>query len=295
MDFRDLEAFVSITKIGSMTAAADYLHLSQPALSRRIQGIEEELDCTLFERIGMKMIMTPAGKVFLQRCLSIIAEMKDTLREVSMAAGNPISFSIGMVDILAETRFTLKFRDFYNLYPSMEMRLYSMTNDKISDLIANGQVDIGFRYYQDRKVKNVEQIKIGQERLVVVSAKNTQLISNPCRPEDLHKVRWITFPKEDVSGSIFASHLNFNLTSHHVVEGIRIEVGSLSAQKRLVEADLGLGFLPLSSIVNEINMDSLQVVEIPEFEAYFPIMVMYRKSSPVIQLIEKFIDFTSTE
>lgn len=293
MDFRDLEAFVSITKLGSMTAAADYLHLSQPALSRRIQGIEEELDCVMFERVGMKMILTPAGKVFLQRCVSIMADMKETLREVNVAALNPRHFSIGMVDILAETRLTLKFRDFYNQYPAMEMHLHTAGNDKISELVANGQVDIGLRYFQVSKVKHVEQIKIGSERLVIIAASNTKLVPNPCNPRDLQNVRWITFPSGDGLGSILTSFLNFNLLSNNVTEGMRIEVGSLSAQKRLVAADFGLCFLPESSVEDEMNMKSLRIVTIPSFEVTIPIMAIYRTSSAVIDLIENFIDITS--
>ncbi|MGM0884135.1 MAG: LysR family transcriptional regulator [Bacillota bacterium] len=295
MDFRDLEVFVTITKLGSITAAADYLHLSQPTLSRRIRGLEENLGYELFERVGSKLVLTPAGKVCLERCISFMADMKEMTNEMRLASHNVQTFSIGMVDILAETRFSLIFKDFCKLYPSIDIHLYTAENDKISELVANGEVDLGIKYFQEKKVKNIEQIKIDNEQLGVIAAHNSKYVTEPFSPLQLNKAKWITFPRRDAFGSIIASVQHFNLMLNNTTENNHLEIGSLTAQKKLAEADLGLCLLPLSSVVDEVQSQKLQVVNTPSPEINIPIIALYRVSSPVIELIEIFVDLTSNE
>ncbi|GIN90638.1 LysR family transcriptional regulator [Siminovitchia terrae] len=295
MDFRDLESFVTVAKLGNLTAASKLLHISQPALSRRIKGIEAELGFTLFERVGSKLILSSVGDVFLKHSISISNQMKEAIREMNEVLDQPNSFTIGMADVLVETKFARKFSDFCQLNSHSNIHLYTTVNDRISESIMNGQLDIGFRYFQDHSIKDVEQIKVGRERLIAVSAFNSKLVDSNCILQDLNDIRWITFPAENSSGSIFTSILDSHLLLNNVKEGTRIEVSSLSAQKRLAESDYGLCFLPKSTIEDEIKQKKLQTLSIPSFETEIPIMAIYRTSSMVVELIESFVDLISIE
>lgn len=62
MDIRQLRSFVAVVDHGTMTAAGKALHISQPPLSAQIKSLEEELDCTLFDRTTRKMELTEAGR-----------------------------------------------------------------------------------------------------------------------------------------------------------------------------------------------------------------------------------------
>ncbi len=286
---------MQVNAYGSISAAAEHLHLSQPAVSRRISFLEKDLGYELFERVGPKLVLTPAGKVFLKYCISFIADMKEMEHTMRSVSENLQTFTIGMVDILAETRLSIVFRDFCQMYPSVDIHLYTASNDKIAEMVANGQVDLGIKYFQDSHVKNLEQIKIGNEQLAIIAAHNSQYSKDSHSVQQLADARWITFPKEDPFGSIIASFQHYNRLLYKKTASRQLEIGSLTMQKRLVEADLGLCILPLDSVADEVHAGKLQVLQTPMPEINFPIIAQYRVTSPVIEFIEIFLDLTSME
>ena len=77
MEIAQLQAFVSVAQNGSFSITAIELHLTQPAISRRISTLEEDLSCKLFDRIGHRIQLTEAGKRLLPRAISILQELED--------------------------------------------------------------------------------------------------------------------------------------------------------------------------------------------------------------------------
>lgn len=293
MELRDIEAFIAIGRLGSVTAAAEHLHLTQPAVSQRIKRIEEELGFSVFERLGSKMILTYPGEFFLRKCISLTTELSESIQEVKQMTSPPYTYSIGISDILAETSFVDKIRDFCQAHPSLNIRLFTIHNDEVSHLIASGEIDVGFRYYKEQNIKSIEQIKVGDEKIIVIAAKNTEII--PVNPSIQHfsGVKWITYPKSISSGTIFSSILHSFLLLNHVQEYSTNEIDSLTVQKALVESDLGLGFVPEASIQQEIKFGTLQAIDIPSFENVIPIMALYRFTSLNIPLTEELVNIIS--
>ncbi len=86
MDLRRLKTFVTVAEHGTVLRAAQLLHITQPALSRQIGGLEQELGFDLFERIGRRLLLTPRGEQFLRDSRSLLAhartlgERAETLR-----------------------------------------------------------------------------------------------------------------------------------------------------------------------------------------------------------------------
>ncbi|MGB5065240.1 MAG: LysR family transcriptional regulator, partial [Candidatus Competibacter sp.] len=93
MDIAGLQAFVTIADSGSFSLAAGRLHLTQPAVSKRLAALEAELDTRLFDRLGRAVRLTEAGGMLLPRALRILAEVDDTgraLRNLSGAVAGPL-------------------------------------------------------------------------------------------------------------------------------------------------------------------------------------------------------------
>ncbi len=76
LDSRKLLAFSTLARVGSFTLAAKELNLTQSAVSHAIKALEKDLEVRLFERIGRKVTITPAGRQLLQHTHVILAEMK---------------------------------------------------------------------------------------------------------------------------------------------------------------------------------------------------------------------------
>ncbi|MFF5138212.1 LysR family transcriptional regulator [Streptomyces sp. NPDC013157] len=94
MELRVLEYFLSIVDLGSVTAAAHEVHVTQPSLSRQIRHLERELGLTLFRRGEGPLKLTPAGRAFLPVARDVIARARlarDTARSMASGAGVPLT------------------------------------------------------------------------------------------------------------------------------------------------------------------------------------------------------------
>ena len=80
MDSTDLETFVAVAEDRSFSRAAERLHLTQPAVTKRIKRLEESLGTDLFDRIGRRVELTQGGALLLPRAQSLLAEIADTRR-----------------------------------------------------------------------------------------------------------------------------------------------------------------------------------------------------------------------
>ena len=86
MELDQVETFVAIVRRGGFTRAASTLHLSQPAVSRRLELLERELGAPLFERLHSGVVLTEAGRAFLPHAESLLASMRDGVDMVTSPA-----------------------------------------------------------------------------------------------------------------------------------------------------------------------------------------------------------------
>src|SRR5262252_762111 len=87
LELDHVEAFVAIVRRGGFTRAAATLHLSQPAISRRVRLLEQELGAPVFERIRSGIILTDAGRAFLPHAEALLASMRDGVDAVAALRG----------------------------------------------------------------------------------------------------------------------------------------------------------------------------------------------------------------
>ena len=87
MDITALKAFLAVADSGSFSLAAERLFLTQPAISKRIAALEEELGARLFDRIGRTISLTEAGRALLPRARNILVDIEDSVRAISNLSG----------------------------------------------------------------------------------------------------------------------------------------------------------------------------------------------------------------
>lgn len=144
MEFRTLSYFLMIAREGTISGAAQVLHLSQPTLSRQMQELERELGCTLFERGKRRIELTEAGMRLRSRAEEIVdlvdrTEQEfhttpDTLAgEVRIGGGETPAMSL-ITDIIAELQ---------SAYPLMTFSLHSGNAVDVSDRLETGRIDFG--------------------------------------------------------------------------------------------------------------------------------------------------------
>lgn len=294
MELNQIEAFVAVAQMGSFTRATHVLHLSQPAISRRIQLLEQELGVSLFERVREGIVLTGAGQTFLrhaQRVMSSVQDSIEAVRELQSQAQGTVK--LAMVGTLASTDFSHRLIRFRENYPTVQLQLRTALSSEVSDLVRSGSVHLGLRYFEENDPVIVSQL-VAEEPLVVVGAGYREW-GNGVQLDDLRGLSWVSFPiGQGSSGEPFAQLQARQLELHDLDSAERIYIDSLTAQKRLIEADFGIGLLPLSSVQEELRLGTLQVLPIKALQITAPVMVLYRRdgylSMAATTLLERLLE-----
>ncbi|WP_017558567.1 LysR family transcriptional regulator [Nocardiopsis baichengensis] len=147
MEVKQLRALVTVAEAGSVTRAADLLHLVQPAVTRQIRTLEHELGVELFERTRQGMRPTAAGRTVVERARRALAELDRARAEVRPAPGEVAGIvTLGLLestlDLLAEPLVAALARD----RPGIELRLLTGYSGYLRQWLDDGDLDLTLAY-----------------------------------------------------------------------------------------------------------------------------------------------------
>ena len=279
MELDHVEAFVAIVRRGGFTRAASTLHLSQPAISRRLHLLEHELGAPLFERIRSGVVLTDAGRTFLPHAEALLASMRDGIDAVSALRGTDRgAVTLAVVGTLASTTLTDRLRRFREAHPAIDLRLRTALSSEVSALVRRGDATLGLRYDTDPH-PDLVSTKIHDEPMVAVCSPRHRLAHvRRVAPTALAGERWITFPPRpggahEPYSSVFTRRLSaLGLDAAEI-----ILIDSLTAQKRMVEAGFGLALLSASAVDEELRTGTLCALRIPAMRVTIPIVLIHRR------------------
>jgi DNA-binding transcriptional LysR family regulator len=144
MELRVLRYFLTVAREGSMTAAADFLHVTQPTLSRQIKDLEEELGKKLFIRSSHSINLTDEGMLLRKRAEEII-DMVDKLETEFNSMEETISGDVyiggGETEAMRQIAWVVK--DLRSTYPNIRYHLYSGNEDDVTERLDKGLLDFG--------------------------------------------------------------------------------------------------------------------------------------------------------
>jgi DNA-binding transcriptional LysR family regulator len=278
MELDHVEAFVAIVRRGGFTAASSSLHLSQPAISRRIRLLERVLGAPLFERVGRGVILTDAGHAFLPYAESLVASVRDGVEVVAALRGtNGGTVTLALVGTLASSTLTRCLRRFREAHPAVDVRLRTALSAEVSGLVRGGEVTLGLRYDSDRHPELVSRT-IHEEPLVPVCGPGHRLAqARRVEPGALAGERWLTFPPRQGAREPYSSAVERCLAACGLGDAEIVPIDSLTAQKRMVEAGFGLALLPESSVEEELRAGTLFALRAPALRTTVPIALIQRR------------------
>ncbi len=278
MNLHELQTFVSIARLGGVTRAAGQLHRSQPAITRRIKLLEDQLGAPLLERGRGGTTITEAGRAFLPYAESILAALKDGTQAVQALQGDEHSaVSLAIVGTLAGTTIVEQLRRFSARYKNARLELRTANSFEVSDMVRRGEVSLGLRYFADSSAELVSR-KISEEKIVVVcSARHRWGGKRLLDARQLRDDQWLALPMTRHRDS-FAHLVTRQLAAVQLDDVPVMTIDSLTAQKRLIEAGIGIALLPESSIQEELRLGTLRTIDFPRLQTTVPIHVLYRKN-----------------
>jgi DNA-binding transcriptional LysR family regulator len=235
----------------------------------------------LFERLPGGIRLTEAGLAFLPYAQQVLAAISDGRAAVhALEEEEQGTIMLALVGTLASTQLTAHLQAFHKTYPRVRLKLCTARSDEVSTLVQQGDAHLGLRYFADPRPEIRSLLAINEPLLVICAAHSHFVTQEPTEPVALLGVPWVTFPlSPGSSGEPFARLLEQQLLRYELDTAERIVIDSLTAQKRLIEADFGVGLLPASSIEEELHLGTVRVLPIAALQTSVPVMVIHRRQA----------------
>ncbi|MEW5249057.1 LysR family transcriptional regulator [Microbulbifer discodermiae] len=180
MEIQWLKAFLAIAEQGSVSDAAAHLHLTQPAVSKRLAALEQQLDTALFDRIGRRLQLTQAGRVLLPRARHILNEVSDAERELH-TLGTEVSGSLRIATShhVGLHHLPPVLKSFSNLYPNVALDIDFVDSEQAYEALVAGEYELGVVTLALKDYPGLEARVIWPDPCVVVAAPDHPLALKP--------------------------------------------------------------------------------------------------------------------
>lgn len=143
MDISTLQAFVAVAETASFSAAAARVHLTQPAISKRIGSLEHSIGRRLFDRIGRRIQLTPAGGVLLEQARSILNEVAEAKRRIANLSTEVSGrLSVGTSHHIGLHRLPPALQRFHDSYPEVQLDLRFLDSEAGCRAVAQGEMEM---------------------------------------------------------------------------------------------------------------------------------------------------------
>lgn len=263
IDTRQLKIFVTVYKHRSFTRAAEELFTSQPTISEHVRNLEEQLDCKLFDRLGRTILPTAEAELLYPRALTILEDLT-RLEEEIMSAGKTVSgrLLLGASTIPGAYILPRLAASFKNRYPDISFEIRISDSAAVVQNILDNNLLMGF-VGAKQEAKSLQYHVLTEDELVLIAAENNTI------PETITPAELCTYPfimRERGSGT--------RRTIEAILEQSRLTIGDLktsatlgssTAVKEAVKADLGLSIISRYAIRDELKRGCIKTVNIPDF------------------------------
>lgn len=240
-DLQQLQAFVAVADRSGFRAAAEDLHLSPAALSRRVDRLEQLLGARLFERTTRDVRLTRVGESFLSRARLALDDLEAAVLGVhEIAARHAGRISIACVPTVATARVPQLIEGFSRRLPQVRVRLMDGGMDEVATAVRTGEADLGLGF------SGVTDPALDFEPLLeeryVLAIRRDHPLSRARKPTlaMFAQERWVTVARTSGNRRL----MDAGLEASHRPPPAWLEVGHVSALLAMVQAGLGIGLVP---------------------------------------------------
>ncbi|MGL4292939.1 MAG: LysR substrate-binding domain-containing protein [Bacteroidales bacterium] len=265
IDFR-LKVFQSVAYNLSFTKASKELYISQPAISKHIQELEQEYKVQLFERMGNKITLTHAGELFLNHAESILSGYRQLDFEMNILQENYVGeLRLGASTTIAQYVLPPVLATFIKKFPNIKVSLVNGNTRDIERALIEHRIDLGMVEGSSRLV-NLRYIPFIKDELVVVTSTKSSLAGyDEITLDELTKLPVVI--REPGSGSL--DILETELARHHIKLAslhVLIQLGSTESIKLFLENTDCLGILSIQAVKNEIADGKMKIIDVKDFD-----------------------------
>ncbi|MBF4515706.1 LysR family transcriptional regulator [Flavobacterium sp. ANB] len=285
MDFR-LKVFYTVALRLNFTKAATELYITQPAVSKHIQELEETYKTKLFERNGSKIVLTPAGEILLKHTKKIF----EIYREIDFDMSSFISERQGLLRLGTSTTISQYIispvlAKFHQKQKEIKVNLLNGNTEQIENALLNKEIEIGIVEGQSKN-QSIKYVQFLKDELVLVCNSNNPLAKqNEISLDDLKSLQFIT--RERGSGTLEVIEYALKQVGVKFSDlQIEMQLGSTGSIKSYLLNSDCFAFMSIHTVEKELKNNELIVLDVENLsiERYFYIITLLGKSDPLSEL-----------
>jgi DNA-binding transcriptional LysR family regulator len=254
MDLKQIRAFLTIAETGSVTRAAEILHVVQPAVSRQLKLLEEELGVALFERDRNGMLLTEAGRLLSERSGRALRELDSVRLELRPARGALSGeVRIGLLPGSCELVAAALTKAAQAQHPGIRITLTVGFTDDLTQGLEDGELDAAL-LYDPRESSRITSTPLLTEPLWICGAPSVQLRQDEPVGLDILGRYPVVLPSRRHGLRTLVEHA---CAVGNVSLNVAAETNALAVHKELVIHGLGVTVIPRVGIRNELASDLL--------------------------------------
>lgn len=278
MNFHQLQIFYTVAQRGSFSAAAQALHMTQPAVTMQIQSLEEHFGTKLLERSSKRIELTEAGRTLLpyaRKSIDLVREADESMSSfTSMLEGRLL---LGASLTIGEYVLPRLLGSFGQEFPHIRIVMKVMNTTQIMDDILKNQLNFGLIEAPVQHTDMAVEPIMKDELKLIVPSRHPLAELETVRLEEVLAYPFVLREQGSGTRQVMEEEL-----ARHQIEAARLdiimELGSTGAVKSAVEAGLGITFLSPSSVKHEVALGLLKVVEISNISFQRQFYVIHHKS-----------------
>jgi DNA-binding transcriptional LysR family regulator len=289
IDFAGIQAFVSVAELGGFRRAADELHVTQTALTRRVQNLEAYLGLKLLDRTTRSVALTAVGREFLPQAHAIVFETNTAvarLKEMSKASRG--SFTLACMSTMSTRLLPDLMREYADQHPRNRIRLLDLTSNDVRDAVLRRKAELGIAIHGEAHSELNERF-LFDDALALYCHESHPLAQRPrrtwreLRGADLIIVRGFTATR---------LLIEYNLLANGVSTGNAYEVQYHSTAVNLVEAGVGCAVLPWS-VLGASSRPHMKRVELVAPVVHRRVMLFTHKNASLSPAAQAFLDLVN--
>ncbi|MET0264319.1 MAG: LysR family transcriptional regulator, partial [Duganella sp.] len=284
MKIDDISAFVAVVRNQSISAAADTLGLTQSAITRRVQNLEQALGVELLDRSVKPPKPSLVGKQVFEQCARVLLEV-DRLRDLVQEDHAPTGvLRIGVIQTIGDVVLLDTLQKLNLAFDGLHTEVTSGWGAQLVQRVANAEIDAAVALFPATKVlpDGLRGRTLGRIELVVV-AKKDAMSRRPCKLRDIYSQGWVLNP----DGCGFRAGLARALAEQGLSFKINLETFGTDLQLGLAANGVGLGLMPRPILERSRHRNELDIVNVTDFKPVLDIwLVQPLQPGPVQHAID---------
>lgn len=250
MDFYQLLYFRKVAEARSVSRAAEGLLITQPAVSKQMKALEDELGEKLFDRIGKKVFLTKAGEVLYSHCERILRSVDDAKKAVkALSQECSGELVIGTSDHISLHRLPDVLKSYVSAYPRVDLKLRCHRSETILEMVGQNLVDLGVITLPKVAGNFISRV-IWEDPMSLVFPKKHPLASlKNIKLKDIVTYGMILPEK----GTTTRSSIDGAFSRRGLAPNVAMEVAYIETIKGLVKAGLGISILPDKAVEQDVK------------------------------------------